>query len=106
MEANILDKILEEQGLNYEDLNAMERETYNKANFSIQALTVADVKNYVASMKASIALQLAQTPEDDTNKNILLKARLQNYVLLEAFLERPEKAEEAIRKQFAQKGNK
>jgi len=103
MDFNVIDKILEEQGLNYEDLNAQERETYTKANFSLQKLTVADVKDYVGNMKASIALQLAKTPESETNTNILLKARLMNYVVLEAFLVRPDKAEEALRKQFAGK---
>ena len=100
MAENILDRILEEQGLHYEDLNAVEKETYNRSNFNLQKLSVADVLTYVTDMKNSIALQLAGLAEDDA-KNVLLKARLMNYILLESFLMRPEKAEEALRKQMA-----
>ena len=99
--SNLLDDILRDQGLNYEDLNSVEKETYNKSNFSVQKLTVEDVKTYVANMKNSIALQLADTTfqnSADEEKNTLLKARLKNYILFEAFLLRPELAAEAFQK--------
>lgn len=99
-----MDKILEEQGLNYEDLNATERETYNKGNFSTQQLAVSDIKTYVTAMKDSVALQLTNTLLTDPETLHILQARLKNYILFEAFLLRPEKAEEAIRKGFAKKG--
>lgn len=99
---NILDKILEEQGLNYEDLNQSEKDTYNKANFSIKKLTVGDIKAYVGEMKDSLALQLANSSSEEDLKNIFLKARLKNYILMEAFLLRPEKAEEALKKQWGE----
>jgi len=102
MDVNILDKILEEQGLSYEDLNPIERETYNRANFSLKTISVGDIKKYISGMKNSVAIQLADLPDDDP-KNAVLKARLKNYALLEAFLTRPEKAEEAIRKQLGKK---
>lgn len=95
---NLLDKVLEEQGLNYEDLSLAERETYNKANFSTQKLTLSDLKEHIRYMKDSIASQLADTPETDKRTNLYLKARLKNYILLEAFIVRPEKAAESYRK--------
>jgi len=103
---NLLDKLLEKQGLNYENLNAEEKETYNKANFSIQKLTVEDVARYVTSMKNSIALQLVNLAELDEDSfaeaehELFLKARLKNYILMEAFLLAPAKAEEALGKSF------
>ena len=51
-------------------------------------------------MKNSIALQLSDLTdvnEDSFTKDILLKARLKNYILLEAFLTAPDKAEKALR---------
>ena len=103
MPVNALDKILEEQGLQYEDLDAAERETYRKANFNLKILSIGDVKNYVSYMKDSVALLLADTPWEEELKIVHLQARLKNYVLLEAFLTRPEKAEEAFRKQMDKK---
>jgi len=101
---NLLDRILEKQGLNYEDLNHEEREVYNKANFNMKSLSVGDVKHYVSLMKNSVALQISDTPIDETNKIIILQARLKNYVLLEAFLMKPEIAEKAFRAGMEAKG--
>ena len=100
-----MDKILEEQGLNYEDLNPAERDTYNKANFSLKKLSVSDIRKYVTTMKDSVALQLANNDKHGSDADIILKARLKNYILFEAFLLRPEKAEEALRKNLKKKGN-
>ena len=101
---NLMDKILEERGLNYEDLNQAERDTYNRGNFSTKQITVSDIKNYVAYMKDSIALQLTDTPTSDPDTLHVLQARLKNYIVLEDFLLRPEKAEEAFRKSLEAKG--
>jgi len=100
MESNALDRLLKAQGLNYEDLNPEEKLTYNKSSFNLQKLTVSDVKNYVSDMKNSIALQLTDTPEESVAVRHILSARLKNYILLEAFLVRPEKAEEALNRQL------
>lgn len=100
-----MDKILEEQGLNYEDLNPAERETYQRGNFELKKLTTADVKEHVAYIKNSVALQLCDTPEGDP-KNPVLKARLKNYIVMESFLTKPDKAEEAMKKQIEMRGKK
>lgn len=95
---NPLDKLLEENGLRYEDLNSEERNTYNQQYFSVQKLTVEDVKRYVIDMKNSIALQLTDSSILHPFKDNTLKARLKNYILMEAFLTTPDKAEAALKK--------
>lgn len=96
---NLLDEILNENGLRYEDLNTAERETYRQSVFSLKSLTIGDLKEAIIDMKNSIAMQLSDTPDTeehfDTNRK--LKARLKNYLLLEAFLTTPDKAERALR---------
>jgi hypothetical protein len=93
---NPLDKILNDYGLKYEDLNIEERDTYNQANFKLKEMTVADIRKYVSDMKNSIALQIC-----DVEYDVALKARLKNYILLEAFLSSPDAAEKALRDAMA-----
>ena len=97
--ASLFDKILDEYGLKYEDLNMEERETYNSKVFNVKAISVEDIKEHVTAMKNSIALQLTDVPDDDEHqdKNRKLKARLKNYLVLEAFLNTPVRAEKALR---------
>ncbi len=104
---NHLDKLLEEQGLKYEDLNYEEREFYNKASFSTKGLSISDLKEKILELKDSIAMQLADTPDNEGSyeKNRTLKARLQNYITLYAFLVTPEKAEQALKRALDNKQN-
>jgi len=97
---NPLDNILQEYGLKYEDLNSAERETYKQSVFNIKNLSIGDLKSMIVEMKNSIALQLSDTPDTDEylDTNRKLKARLKNYLVLEAFLTTPDKAEQALRK--------
>lgn len=95
---NPIDKLLDEQGLKYEDLNMVERETYKAMNFDVEAIASGDLKQHIVEMKNSIALQLCDVDgEKDKQKDVILKARLKNYILLDAFLNAPAKAEKAIR---------
>jgi len=97
---NLLDRVLEEEGLKYEDLNALERETYNQQIFQLQTLTIGDLKDRLQDLINSIALQLSNMQvitNADKRKDDVLKARLQNYLLLVAFLTAPDKAEKAVR---------
>lgn len=103
---NPLDKLLEEAGLSYEDLNVMERETYNAKSFDIRSITTNDIKENILLMKNSIAMQLCDvnpslwdilTKSNVWVKDQSLKARLKNYILLESFLLAPEKAEKALK---------
>lgn len=93
---NLKDKILEEYGLKFEDLNIEERETYNSSYFDIKSITLQDLKQHITDMKNAVALQLCDVASD-IDKDRSLKARLKNYILLEAFLTAPEKAEQALR---------
>jgi hypothetical protein len=96
---NLYDKYLEEAGIKYEDLNPAEKETFNQKTFDIKNLSVADVKQHIIDMKNAVALQVSDIhdTEEDLEKDLILKARLKNYILLEAFLTSPDRAEKALR---------
>ena len=96
---NLSDKILDEMGLRYEDLNIAERETYNAQAFDIKNITINDLKEHIGDMKNAVAMQLSDLTniDEDYDKDIFLKARLKNYILLEAFLTSPDKAEKALK---------
>lgn len=88
------DDILKKFGLKYEDLSAIERETLNKMISSLRdsVITVERIKEYISVMKDSVEQELTKT-DINTKQDIFLKARLRNYMLLDAFLKTPEKAE-------------
>ena len=96
---NLYDKYLEEEGLKYEDLNPLEKETFNQKAFDIKNISVADIKQHIIDMKNAVALQLCDIhdTEEDLEKDLILKARLKNYILLEAFLTSPDRAEKALK---------
>ena len=99
--------LLEKVGLSYEDLNAVERETYHQWLDSLQKnkITIEGVKKYIERMRVSVEEEL-------TNDNMKrfsfwsflfrfkkehgLKSRLRNYMLLEGFLDSPERAKKAL----------
>ncbi len=89
----MIDEILEKFGLRYEDLNDGEKETLNSWYNAIQQnqLSVEEIRTYVIQMKDAVSLELSVTGISD-KQDTLLKARLRNYTLLEAFLTTPEKA--------------
>jgi len=97
-----VDDILKPTGLDYEKLTNEERETLhswlNVLNKS--KLTLEGVKTYIASMKDAVEKELTKHTLD-YNQDVFLKARLRNYLLLEAFLSTPEKAKQAIERQMA-----
>ena len=101
-----IDQMLERAGLKYEDLNAVERDTFNAMieKVSKSEINNETLKEYITGMKNSIEKELSEEPEFvrvfifsfRNDKNIFLKARLRNYLLLESFLESPKKAKEAL----------
>jgi hypothetical protein len=93
----MLDEILQRVGLKYEDLRADERETLNSWMESLQqsSLTTEKIKEYIKSMRDSVETELTTT-EHNSTQDLFLKARLRNYMLLEAFLSTPEKAKKAL----------
>lgn len=95
----MLDELLERVGLKYEDLNETERETVMSWADALneKSISVDLIRSYISRMKDSVENELAVTGHE-YKKDIYLKARLRNYLLLEAFLTSPEKARAAIEK--------
>lgn len=92
-----MDEILQKVGLKYEDLTTAERETLQSWTKSLEQkkLTLDSVKEYISGMRVSVERDLTQVGHEH-KQDIFLKARLRNYILLEAFLESPEKARKAL----------
>jgi len=94
---SLIDEILEKAGLKYEDLNASEKETlfaWDEALAKGQ-LTVERVKEYLSSMREAVEQELCKH-DLGSKQDLFLKARLRNYMLLEAFLSTPEKAKKQM----------
>lgn len=107
------EQILQKYGLTEADLDSPghmgERETLHSLADKMQKreMTISEIKDHVFSMKYRVELDLVNEPEFiaskilpfikvRNDKNIYLKARLNNYLLLEAFLEGPGKAKMAV----------
>lgn len=102
----MLDEILNRLGFKYEDLSAEEvkvldgwLQVLNKNELSVGAVTA-----FLRQMREVIEQKLIDEPEfiyifffKFPNRNqIMLKARLKNCMLLEAFLTSPEKAKQSV----------
>ncbi|HZX14945.1 MAG TPA: hypothetical protein VFF49_11175 [Thermodesulfobacteriota bacterium] len=93
----MLDSILEKAGLKYEDLNPSEKETLNVWLEALQkgALSVEKIKEYITSMKEAVEQELCKS-NIEKKQDLFLKARLRNYMLLDAFLSTPERAKQQM----------
>lgn len=94
-----LDSLLKQAGLTYEELTREERQTYNDwlSVLRKNALTIESVREYVKDMRFAVEKELTENPSKTNNKeDFFLKARLKNYMLLEAFLTAPMKAQKAL----------
>ena len=93
----MIDQILEQYGVKYEDLNPTERDTLNEMVRSLQqsVLTVDGIKDYISTMKDSVEDELTKVGHE-SKQDLFLKARLRNYLLLLAVLTSPEKAQKRI----------
>lgn len=97
---------LEEKGINISSLNPIEKETYFKMLETVQKsqLTPEKLREYITYMREAVERELVKEPEFNyififkvPNRNqIMLKARLFNYLLLESFVLSPEKAEKQL----------
>ena len=92
-----IDNVLEKYNLKYDDLNVSEKETLKSwmEALSQKKITLESVQEYLASMRSAVESELTKVGHD-TKQDIFLKARLRNYMLLEAFLLTPEKAKKAL----------
>lgn len=98
---------LEKKGFKIEELNSEEKQTYFSMLEVVQKaqMTPEKLKDFIVSMREAVVKELVKEPEFnrififkvENRKQIYLKARLQNYMLLEAFLISPEKAEQQLR---------
>lgn len=111
---SILDDLLANTGLKYEDLDSPghlgEKEYLLNMvkQLETRALTVEDIKQTISQMRVRVTQDLIEEPEFNyififkvpNRKQILLKARLKNYILLEEALLTPEKIKKAIEAQL------
>ena len=98
----MLDEILDKAGLKYEDLTAVEKETLNTWMDALQKgqISVEKVREYITSMKEAVEQELTKF-DLDPNQDLFLKARLRNYMLLDAYLSTPERAKQQIENSIA-----
>lgn len=93
----MIDELLTKVGLKYEDLNIDEKETLTSWMEALQKnqLSVERIKEHIMFMRESVENELTKhnlNPKQD----LFLKARLRNYMLLEAFMSTPEKAKQQM----------
>ena len=103
---SITSDIEEKLGVKIEDLNALEKETYFKMLESVKEkqLTPEKLHEYLVSMRDAVERELINEPEFiriflfriENRNQILLKARLKNYMLLIDFLVAPKRAKETL----------
>jgi len=96
-----ISELLAKYNLKYEDLNISEKETLQRwmEELASKEITLDDVKNYIREMITGVEMELAEC-DLNQKKDIFLKGRLKNYLLLLSFLEGPEKAKQALEKQL------
>jgi hypothetical protein len=107
---SLINDVLAKFGLKEEDLDTPghsgEMETLLKMQQTIQKnqVSVESTRSYVASLREAVTRELIDEPEFNyififkvpNRKQILLKARLKNYLLLEAYLSSPERMKQEM----------
>ena len=99
----MIDELLKKYGLKYEELTPDERTTFHSMLDAIQekSLSVEKIKEFVTNMKYAVEQEIVKTT-NGSKQDFFLKARLKNYMLLEAFLSGPEKAKKALELSLSQ----
>jgi hypothetical protein len=102
----IVQEFEEKTGLKVENLNALEKETFNKMLETVEKtqLTPEKLSDYVTAMREAVEMEIIKEPtfiwvflfKFENPKLIKLQARLQNYLLLEGFLLSPKRAREQL----------
>jgi len=106
----MIDEILEKFGLTYKDLDtegyAGELQTLldMQANLQKGQVSIESTRTHLASMRDAVERELVDEPEFvwrfifrvPNRKQIYLKARLKNYMLLEAYLSSPERMKQMM----------
>jgi len=104
-----LQSLLEKTGLSLDDLNEAERKTLFSwmEDLSKNTLTVEGVKFHVSALVEAVQHDIAGIEEPKTlwgwlfqrKRDVYLKARLKNYVMLRDFVTSPERAQKWIEAQ-------
>lgn len=104
-----IQSLLERAGLTFDDLNKAERDTLFSwmEDLSKKTLTVEGVKHHVAGLVEAVQRELAGIEEPKTlwgrlfqhKRDLYLKARLKNYLMLQDFVTSPDRAQRWIEEQ-------
>ena len=104
----ILDQFLEKRGVKVEDLVGEELNVYTKMLETLESrpITIEDVKMSIRKAREEVSRELVETDEYEyvlwfrvvNRKHVGLKARLKNYLLLEAFMQSKEAAKKELEK--------
>jgi hypothetical protein len=94
---DVLEEIKSRLGLSFEDLKSAERDTLMGWLNALdkQQVTPESILSYVSRLRQIVDTELA-THKLSAKEDLYLKARLKNYILLEAFLRGPAEAKKAI----------
>lgn len=122
MAKSVYEQILEKYGLTEKDLDSPghqgERETLIAWANQLQKsdLTTSQIREYVESLRYEVQIELVNEPEYEriffglfkvlNRRHIFLKARMQNYLVLEAFLAKPGKTSKAVERAINNLANK
>lgn len=98
----MINQLLEKFGVKYEDLKPAEKETLFAWEEALQKsqLSIEKIRDYISSMKSAVEQELTKS-RLGSKDDMFLKARLRNYMLLEAFLTTPERAREQMENAIA-----
>lgn len=105
----MFDELLAQFGLTRAELNPEELDTLRgwADSLSQNSLTTRDVETHVKAMKDSLTRELAEPPKTITDwlfrskRQSFLLARLTNYVMLDDFLTKPERAKKFVEAQLS-----
>lgn len=94
---SVTEEIEEKFDINIEELNSLEKETYFKMLAAVQEaqMTPEKLREHIVTMRNAVEQELTKTNLGG-QQDLFLKARLKNYMLLESFLDSPQKAKEAL----------
>lgn len=109
---NLTEEIEKKFGVTIDQLTPAEKETYFSMLEAVQKsqLTPEKLRDYITSMREAVAKELVNEPEFirifiwkfENRKQIFLKARLLNYILLESFLQSPSAARNQLENMIGQ----
>ena len=103
---SIIGDVEKKLGISFEDMSVDEKETIHSMLELVQKtkMTPLKLRDYILTLRSMVEKELVKEPEFirvfifkfRNDRNIFLKARLRNYMVLESFLVSPEKAKEQV----------